>query len=125
MVNTINQAGRISDWLLYEEDDIGRYSRSNVAQAVSSTLLCGAVVAKNATGEIVEFTGVTGAENAAVGIAVNDLTTGAATSGNVIIERHARIAPSALVWKAGVTDQKKSAALASLAAAGILTVKES
>lgn len=114
----------LSDWLFYEEDEIGRYSRDNVKQAANTTLKSGAVVAKDAAGNIVEFTGAAGAANAAVGIVVNDLTTGAAPGANVIVSRNARVVPQYLLWKAGTTEPQKTAALASLAALGVITVAQ-
>ena len=36
----------LSDWLFYEEDEIGRYSRDNVKQAANTTLKSGAVLQK-------------------------------------------------------------------------------
>ena len=125
MVSAVKtEPNRLSDWLFYEEDEIGRYSRDNVKQAANTTLKSGAVVAKDGDGNIVEFTGAAGAANAAVGIVVNDLTTGAAPGANVIVSRNARVVPQYLLWKAGTTGPQKTAALASLAALGVITVAQ-
>lgn len=123
MVSAVKiEPNRLSDWLFYEEDEIGRYSRDNVVQAANTTLKSGAVVMKNGAGEIVEFTGAAGAANAAVGIVVNDCATGAAVAANVIVARTARVVPTYLLWKVGITEPQKAAAMASLAALGIITV---
>ena len=125
MVSAVKtEPNRLSDWLFYEEDEVGRYSRDNVKQAANTTLKSGAVVAKDGDGNIVEFTGAAGAANAAVGIVVNNLSTGATPGANVIVSRHARVIPNYLLWKAGVTDVQKTAALASLAALGVITVAQ-
>lgn len=123
MVSAVKiEPNRLSDWLFYEEDEIGRYSRDNVVQAANTTLKSGAVVAKDGTGNIVEFTGAAGAANAAVGVVVNDCATGAAVAANVIVARNARVAPAYLLWKTGATEPQKAAAMASLAALGVITV---
>lgn len=116
---------RISDWLLYEEDDIGRFSRDIVTVAVSQTLACGAVVGLNAGGEVIEYDNETVAAggDVAVGILTEAVTTSATvTQKAVIIARHARIAPSMLTWKAGLDGTGKTAGLADLKALGILPV---
>lgn len=123
---------RISDWLLYEEDDIGRFSRDIVTVAASQTLACGAVVGLNAGGEVIEYDNetvvadnetVVAGGDVAVGILTEAVTTGAGvTQKAVIIARHARIAPSMLTWKAGLDGTGKTAGLADLKALGILPV---
>ena len=104
MVSTVKQEpGRISDWLLYEEDDIGRYSRDNVVVGQNQTLKCGSVVGYNEAGtEVVEYDDAAPDAAVAAGILVADVTTGAdQTAGCAIVSRHARINPNALVGKRG------------------------
>lgn len=127
MVSTVKQEpGRISDWLLYEEDDIGRYSRDNVVVGQNQTLKCGSVVGYNEAGtEVVEYDDAAPDAAVAAGILVADVTTGAGqTAGCAIVSRHARINPNALVWKTGLAAPAKANALADLAAKGIVLVKE-
>jgi hypothetical protein len=118
------EEGRLSDWLLYEEDDIGRFSRENVTVDGGQTLKCGSVVGLNAAGTMyVEYDNVGPDGATAVGIAVNPVTTGVGITGKtVIIARHARIAMSGLKWAASVDQTAKDAAVADLAANGIVFV---
>jgi len=127
MVSAVkNEPGRASDWLLYEEDEIGRYSRDVVTVAANQTLKCGAVVGLNAAGtEVVEYdnTDLDGG-GVVVGIMAEEVITGAATVKGVIIARHAKVAPSGLVWKTGLLQADKDAAMADLKAAGIIASAE-
>lgn len=124
MVSAVNtEPGRLSDWLVFEED--GRYSRDVVTVAANQTLKCGAVVGMNAAGtQVVEYDNTDPDGGSAVGIMVEAVTTGAATANGVMVARHARIAPSALVWKTGLLQADKDAALADLKAKGILAATE-
>lgn len=117
------EPGRISDWLLYEEDDIGRYSRDIVTVAPNQTLKSGQVLGLNAAGtQVVAYDNVGPDGAAAVGIITEDVTTGATAVKSSMIARHARIAPSGLVWASGLIQADKDAALADLKALGILSV---
>lgn len=118
------EPNRNSDWLLYEEDGIGRYSRDNVTVAASQTLVDGTVMGLNAAGtQVVAYDDVGPDGAVAVGILVGNVTTGVGeTKPGVIVTRHARIAPDGLTWSAGLLQPAKDAALADLAAKGILTV---
>ena len=119
------EADVTSDWLLYEEDDIGRYSRQNVVVAVNQTLVDGQVVGVNSSGEIQAYDDetVTDAGGAtAIGILIGSVTTGAATIKGVILARHARVASAKLKWKAGLGSTPKANGLADLALLGIHTV---
>lgn len=126
MVSAVkNEPGRASDWLLYEEDEIGRYSRDVVTVAANQTLKCGAVVGLNAAGtQVVEYDNTDPDGGAAVGIMAEEVITGADTVKGVIIARHAKIAPSGLVWKTGLLQADKDAALADLKAKGIIASAE-
>jgi len=126
MVSAVkNEPGRASDWLLYEEDEIGRYSRDVVTVAANQTLKCGAVVGLNAAGtEVVEYDNTGPDGGVVVGIMAEEVITGAATVKGVIIARHAKVAPSGLVWKTGLLQADKDAAMADLKAAGIIASAE-
>ena len=126
MVSVVkNEPGRTSDWLLYEEDDIGRYSRDNVVVAANQTLKSGAVVGLNDAGtQVVDYDDASPDGAVALGILVEDVTTGAATTKAAIVTRHAKIAVSGLVWKTGLLQAAKDAALADLRARGILVAAE-
>ena len=115
---------RISDWLLYEEDGIGRFSRDIVPVAASPALACGAVVALDANGAVVEYDPDDAATAPAAGIITEAVTTGATESVKaVIIARHARIVPDQLTWKAGTGEADRHAALSALSALGIVQVQ--
>lgn len=87
----------------------------------------GAITIDPMAGRYVPFdpAGSGGAEVAA-GILVEDVDATDATKDakGVAVVRHARIAPSGLTWKAGITDAEVAAALLSLQTKGILTVRE-
>lgn len=126
MVSAVkNEPGRASDWLLYEEDEIGRYSRDVVTVAANQTLKCGAVVGLNADGtEVVEYDNTDPDSGAAVGIMAEEVITGAATVKGVIIARHAKVALSGLVWKTGLPQANKFAAMVDLKARGFTASDE-
>jgi hypothetical protein len=126
MVSAVkNEPGRASDWLLYEEDEIGRYSRDIVTVAANQTLKCGAIVSLNADStEVVEYDNTDTEAGAAVGIMAEEVITGADTVKGVIIARHAKVAPSGLVWKTGLSPADKFAAMLDLKAKGIIASAE-
>lgn len=126
MVSVVkNEPGRISDWLLFEEGGIGRYSRDVVTVAANQTLKCGAVVGLNAAGtQVVEYDNVGPDGATAVGIMVEEVITGATTAKGVIVAREARIGPSGLVWNVGLLQADKDAAMADLKAQGIIPAAE-
>lgn len=131
MVSAVRtELGRISDWLLFENCDVGRYSRDNIDITVpaNTTYLSGVVLGKNAAGTLyVEYDNVDPDGGAAAGILaepVSNTTGGSLTIKGVAVVRHARIAPKGLIYKTGLVDADKIAALADLKALGILTVAE-
>jgi hypothetical protein len=127
MVSAIkSEPVRTSDWLLYEEDEIGRYSRDNVTVGSSQVLKAGAVVGLNAAGnQVIEYDNVDPDGGVAIGIIVEDVTTGVGeTKKSVIVARLARVVFEQLVWKAGLTGADKLAGMADLAGKGIVTVNE-
>jgi hypothetical protein len=124
MAETKTQTGRITDWLIYDENGVGSYSRENVVQAAGQSITTGSVLAYDESGNIVAFTGATGVANEAVGIAVNDVVTIAGAGINAIVARQARVSPSGLVFGGAITAPQKAAAMASLAKLGIVVANE-
>lgn len=117
------EPGRLSDWLLYEENGIGSFSRDIVTVAANQTLKCGSPVAYNEAGtQVVEYDNTDPDGEVVVGILTEDVTTGATPVKSTIVARQARIAPSGLVWKTGMLDADKNAGLADLRALGIIPV---
>lgn len=118
------------DWLKYEEDH--NYSRENIVVDggdLADGLRHGTVLAKYTSGgDVGKYTpfdpdGTTG-EQTVVGILAEDIRATSSDTAAAAIVRHAHIAPSALNWAVAATDPEKAAALAVLAAAGILAVRE-
>lgn len=126
MVSAVkNEPARLSDWLLYEIDEVGRYSRENITIGANQTLVCGSVVGLNDAGTAYVAYDDTAPDGAvAGGILVEAVTTGAGeTKPAAIVARHARINPKGLAWGA-LAAPAQAAALADLAAKGIVTVTE-
>lgn len=110
----------LSAWLVWEQDGIGQYSREVVTVAASQTLVCGSVIGLNGGGQAVEFDGAV----TAIGVVITPVTTGVGeTAKCLVIRRQARITSAKLQWKTAITAPQKTAAIASLAAAGILEQK--
>lgn len=120
------ELGVASDWLLFEEDEIGRYSRENVTVAASQNLVSGSVVGYNAAGtQVVAYDDVGPDGDVAAGIMVFGVTTGVGeTAQAAMVVRHARVAPGSLSWSAGLSAPAKANALADLATNGIVLVRE-
>ncbi len=119
------EPNRRSDWLLYEEDELGRYSRDIVTVAPNQVLVSGTVLGLNAAGtQVGAYDNVGPDFAAAVGVLVEDITTGASPAKGVMLARHAKIAPSGLTWAAGLVDADKTQAYADLKALGILLATE-
>ena len=122
MVKVVEKAGVTSDWLAWELDGNHRPSRENATVAASQALVNGAVVSKNAGGEVQVFGGAT--DEKAVGVFVGEVTTGAGATGKgVIVARTAKIVAEKLTWKSGLAGAKQTAALADLAALHITAVR--
>jgi hypothetical protein len=118
-----NEPGRISDWLLSEDDGHGRYSRDIITLAPNTVFKNGQVLGLNAAGTqgvVYDNVGPDGAQ--AVGILTEDVTTTTLPVKAAMVARHARIAPSGLVWAAGLVQVDKDAALADLKALGLIPV---
>lgn len=131
MVSAVKtEPGRISDWLLWEQDGIGRFSRDDISISVpaNTTYYSGMVLGKNAAGTLfVEYDNVDPDGGSAAGILAENLVNNsgsAVTLKGAAVVRTARIAPSGLIWKAGLVQGDKDAALADLKTLGIVTVAE-
>lgn len=100
----------------------GDISRENITVLSGQVLLAGAVVGKiTAGGKYKEFdpAAVDGSEDAAA-ILIFDCDATSGDTEKAVIERLAEIKSDLLVWKSGVTDNQKTAALAQLAAKFII-----
>lgn len=85
----------------------------------------GTITVAEDTGKMVPYNpDGTDGEAVAAGILIHPVDATSADQKAVVIKRHAHIAPSGLVWAAGVDTDEKAAALADLKAMGILTVSE-
>lgn len=118
---------RQSDWLVFEECSIARYSRENiVVVAGSGPLPTGTVLSKiSASGKygVYDTAGTGGIETAAAILAEPVDATSGDVNGSAVV-RLAKIAPGGLTWKSSLTEADKTAGLADLAANGIHTVRE-
>lgn len=118
---------RQSDWLVFEECGITRYSRENIViKSGSGPLPSGTVLGKvSASGKYgVYDTYSSGGIETATAILAEPVD---ATSGDVngsAVVRLAKIAPGCLTWKSSLGEAEKTAGLADLAANGIHTVRE-
>lgn len=118
---------RQSDWLVFEECSIARYSRENiVVVAGSGPLPTGTVLGKvSASGKygVYDTAGSGGVETAAAILAEPVDATAGDVNGSAVV-RLAKIAPGGLTWKSSLTEADKTAGLADLAANGIHAVRE-
>ncbi len=118
---------RQSDWLVFEECGLTRYSRENiVVVAGSGPLPTGTVLGKiAASGKygVYDTSGSGGVEVAAAILAEPVDATGGDVKGAAVV-RLAKIAPGGLTWKSSLDAADKTAGLADLAANDIHTVRE-
>lgn len=117
----LHEPTNLADLLKYEAPNL--YSRDEVVVAASQTLALGAVVGRvTATREIVVLdpTANDGREIAA-GVLIEAVTTTATERRrSVIVARHATVFGGALVFAPTLTSEQTAAALAQLAALGVL-----
>lgn len=118
---------RQSDWLVFEECGLTRYSRENiVVVSGSGPLPTGTVLGKiTASGKygVYDNAGSGGVEVAAAILAEPVDATGGDVKGAAVV-RLAKIAPGGLTWKSTLSAADEAAGLADLAANGIHTVRE-
>lgn len=121
MLGTKSEGQYKSDWLVYEEDDIGRYSRENVTIGANQTITTGQPLEWGDAGKTFAIAHDGAAANGFAGIALDTVTTGAGqTAKSVMIARLARVAYEGLTFITGATDANKKAIVADMKAAGIV-----
>jgi hypothetical protein len=117
----LHEPANLADLLKYEAPNL--YSRDEVVVAAGQTLALGAVVGRvTATREIVALdpTASDGRETVA-GVLIEAVTTSATERRrSVIVARHAILFGGVLVFPASLTSEQTAAALAQLAALGVL-----
>lgn len=100
----------------------GYRSRQRIVVGLAQTLLAGQVLGKLTTGgDYVKLAPAAsdGSETAA-GIAFDDYVTTTEKVDGVSFERDGEVTLDKLVWPAGITENQKTAAIAALAAKGVL-----
>ena len=111
--------GVTSDWLQFEEDDIGRFSRENCKVPPNTKLLDGEIVQLNGTGQVVSLT----TPASAFGIVVLGCAAIPTESEVAVVVRHARVAYPMLLAPKMPVDSDLTAAHGALAAQNILPVR--
>ncbi len=118
----LHEPVHLSDLLKYEAPNL--YSRDEVVVGAGQSLALGAVVGRvTATGEIkaLDPAAVDGSDVVA-GVLIEAITTSATERRrSVIVARHAIVFGGALVLPTTLTSEQTAAALAQLAALGVLT----
>ncbi|OBY75908.1 head decoration protein [Acinetobacter gyllenbergii] len=124
MVKTVNlTAAIITSVIAWELDGNHRPSRENAVIAASQDLSNGTVISYNANGQVQIFGGAT--DEVAVGIFIGEqiITAAGQTAKGVVIARDARFVEGSLIYKSGLSNAKKTEALASLKALHITPVR--
>ena len=100
----------------------GYRSRQRMVVGLAQTLLAGQVLGKLTTGgDYVKLApAASDGSQTAVGIAFDDYVTTTEKVDGVSFERDGEVTLDKLVWPAGITDIQKAAAVAALAAKGVL-----
>lgn len=118
--------GRVhSDWLVYEEDGIGRYSRENVSVQIAdgATIETGTVLEWQDAGKTIAVPLVGAAANGIAGIMINKMTnpvgSGVVTEKQPVLVRFARVSFENLVFAPAEASSNKNAAAVALEVAGI------
>lgn len=117
----LHEPANLADLLKYEAPNL--YSRDEVVVAASQTLALGAVVGRiTATREIVALDpAANDGREIAAGVLIEAVTTTATERRrSVIVARHATVFGGALVFAPTLTAEQTAAALAQLAALGVL-----
>lgn len=130
MPTTFVEGLRPSDWLKGEQETPLHFSRENVVVLAGSgavrSVPSGTVIgALSASGKVkaIDFASILGDEDAA-GIMLFDASAPDGADGEgVAIVRNAVIEATRLVWPAGATTENRNAALAQLAALGVVVRK--
>lgn len=126
MVTPTKVEGRVnSDWLVYEEDGIGRYSRENldIQVADGATIETGTVLEFGDAGKTYAIPMAGAAAKGVAGILVNKLTnplgSGIVTTKQAVLVRFARVSFENLVFAPAEGSGNINAAAVALEAAGI------
>ena len=100
----------------------GYRSRQRIVVGVNQSLLAGQVLGKiTSSGQYVGLApAATDGSQTAAGILFDDVVTTDQTKDAVSFERDGEVTLDKLVWPAGVTEGQKTAAVAALAAKGVL-----
>lgn len=100
----------------------GYRSRQRIVVGLAQTLLAGQVLGKvTASGDYVKLApSASDGSQTAAGIAFDDYVTTTEKVDGVSFERDGEVTLAKLVWPAGATDNQKAAAVAELAAKGVL-----
>lgn len=122
-MTTLTEGRYTGDVVLFEEDQ--RYSREAAMIASGETLTVGAVVGKvTASGQYrLSAPGSSDGSQTPVGVLIHDdVDASAAAAAGVVLVRHARVMQQALIFHASInTPAERAAAIAALAAVGIIT----
>ena len=115
-------AATIGQFVKYEEEQ--NYSRENVTVVSGQNLACGTVVGRiTASGKIAVYdNAASDGTQTAMGVLIAPVDATSADKPGVIIARAAIVVDKAnLIWKAGMSDNDKTAGIADLKALGILS----
>ncbi|MCH7395212.1 head decoration protein [Acinetobacter dispersus] len=124
MVKTVELTKAIvSNVIAWELEGNHRPSRENAVIAASQDLSNGTVISYNANGQVQIFGGATDEVAAGIFIGERIVTTSGQTAKGVVIARDARFVEGTLLFKSGLTNAKKTEALASLKALHITPVR--
>lgn len=124
MVQTVTDSHTVvSDVIAWELEGNHRPSRENAVIAASQDLSNGTVISYNANNQVQIFGGAT--DEVAAGIFIGErVVTGAGQTANgVVMARDARFVDGSLIYKSGLSNTKKTEALASLKALHITPVR--
>lgn len=124
MVQTVTDShSAVTDVIAWEVEGNHRPSRKNVTIAANQDLSNGAVISYNSNNQVQIFGGAT--DEVAAGIFIGErIVTGAGQTANgVVIERDAQFVDGTLIYKSGLSNAKKTEALASLQALQITPVR--
>jgi len=124
MVKTVELTKAIvSNVIAWELEGNHRPSRENAIIAASQDLSNGTVISYNANGQVQIFGGATDEVAAGIFIGERIVTAAGQTAKGVVIARDARFVEGTLLFKSGLTNAKKTEALASLKALHITPVR--
>ena len=121
-MTAISESPNLGDLLKYEEDSLN-YSREAATVAAGQSLRLGSVVARETlTGKLKALDpAATDGTEVPVGILLGDVDASLIdVDGTLLLNRHAVVASSAVIWPEAISTSQKATATASLAVIGIL-----